>query len=144
MASSKLFPQHDIATNDVNTSKLNKISSYKSLIEAEMRTRNAGPQIHSMQTIDRNNALNTPKYSNHPLNKSQFSAGSRYESLSPQAHQDLDRSSKIKESQKKVVFRDFSLPVHHGKGSRDKNVEVQKEKVDIISNHVQTTLKQVE
>ena len=87
------------------------------------------------------NALTTPKYSNNPLNKSQISGNSRYESLSPQARLDLDRSSNVIESQKKVVFRDFSLPVHHGKGSRDKNVAAQKEKVDIISNHVQTTLK---
>ena len=142
VASSQIFPQHDLTAGDLNTNKMHKISSYKSLVEMEIKTRNAGPQIRSMQTIEQQlqtNTLSTPKYGQHPMNKSQISANSRHESLSPQA-----RQTSTEVAQKKQVFRDFSLPVHHGKGSRDKNVAAQKEKVDIISNHVQTTLKQVE
>ena len=37
-------------------------------------------------------------------------------SLTPQAQQDLQREARITESQKKLVFRDFSLPSYQGKG----------------------------
>ena len=62
----------------------------------------------------------------------------------------MERDNVIKMSQSKIIFRDFSVPVHHGKrrlqrtevGSRANSTV--KDHVDIISNKVQATLKTID
>ena len=62
---------------------------------------------------------------------------------------------RISESQSKIIFRDFAIPVHNGKGRVDlksliKTVPGSRAgtklsgEIDIVSHKVQTTLKKVD
>ena len=80
-------------------------------------------------------------------------------SLSPKARNDIEQDMRVSESQSKIVFRDFAVPVHHGKGKVNLKSLIKTQPpgsrvestlssgvppVDIITNHIQTTLKQVD
>ena len=87
-------------------------------------------------------------------NQSHLSKEKSLASLSPKARQDIELEMRISESQNKIVFRDFAVPVHNGKGRVDPKSLVKtstggsrirsrpggSQQVDIISNKVQTTL----
>ena len=76
-------------------------------------------------------------------------------SLSPKARDDIEQDMRITESQQKIVFRDFAVPVHNGRGKVDLKTLIKTQpgtragsnligRRDIISNTVQTTLDSVD
>lgn len=78
-----------------------------------------------------------------------MSAKSRLDSLSPHARKDIEAEMRVSESQNKIVFRDFSVPSHHGRGKVNRSTFLKtlpgtrkasprhtRENVDIISSHV--------
>ena len=82
--------------------------------------------------------------------------GKSLDSLSPVARGEIESDMRISESLSKIVFRDFAVPKHNGKGRVDLKSLIKTQpgsrgvssnllnKVDIITSHVQTTLNQVD
>ena len=76
------------------------------------KTSNQGGNLRrSMINVTSTNSIN-------PLTQSRVSKKS-LATLSPQAQIDIEREMRVTASQTKIVFRDFSVPTHQGRGRVD-------------------------
>ena len=132
----------------VNSNALTKIESLKSLVKSEMaQGLYVSPKVKKGAALL--NVASSKSMIRNSVRGSTASLGkSSYKSLSPQARMDLEREARINESQKKLVFHDFSVPLHIGKAkglmSMPNSRKASKQRVDIISGKLQSDLMKIE